>query len=589
MLRPALRCAISAGNRLECLFCRTGDTRAMSYLVFARKYRPQTFEQVVEQSHVTRTLTNAIKAGRVAHAILFSGPRGTGKTTVARILAKAMNCEQGPAAEPCNQCQSCLEITAGNAADVFEIDGASNNSVDQVRELRENLKYMPVHSRYKIYIIDEVHMLSLAAFNALLKTLEEPPDHILFMFATTEANKIPITILSRCQRHDLRRIESQAIAAHLRTICDAEKVTIDDASLTLIAREAGGSMRDSLSLLDHVLACAEGPVTVDLIDELLGIVDRKHLYDLSDAVFKRDISRVLDVVDTVWRHGYEIKRFYADLVTHFHHFTLVKLGPRGARLIDLPDAEILAMQEQAADVPDSFLLQVSELLFQAEPAIKFSTQPKMGLEMVFMKLFQTGPTLPIQTLLERLDKLQAAIGTSGASLSEARPAGPSVVADAETFQDSSSGHLEVPKDRQTPDSGTQRTEETPVSMAGRLGVEELWTQILSRVSQEKPSLAGFLAKCELRGDPGGQLELEINGNDFTFKNVSKNSESLEAICSELAGRQVHLKLVANFEDAEAKQEQKEKAGRLKQRAMSHPLVMEAMELFEGRLIDIKTP
>ena len=561
----------------------------MSYLVFARKYRPQTFGQVVAQSHVTRTLANAIKAGRVAHAILFSGPRGTGKTTVARILAKAMNCEQGPAAEPCNQCQSCLEITAGNAADVFEIDGASNNSVDQVRELRENLKYMPVHSRYKIYIIDEVHMLSLAAFNALLKTLEEPPDHILFMFATTEPNKIPITILSRCQRHDLRRIDSQEIAAHLRTICDAEKVAIDDPSLTLIAREAAGSMRDSLSLLDHVLACAEGPITVGLIDELLGIVDRKHLYDLSDAVFKRDLSSVLEVVDTVWRHGYEIKRFYADLVAHFHHFTLVKLGARGARLIDLPDAEIIAMQEQAADVPDSFLLQVSELLFQAEPAIKFSTQPKMGLEMVFMKLFQTGPVLPIETLIDRLDKLQAGIGAGGAPLSEVRVNGPSVAAGAETFQDGSSDHPEAPKDEQTPDSGTQGAQEASVPVVGRLGVEDLWAQVLSRVSQEKPSLAGFLAKCELRGDPGGQLELEVNGNDFTFKNVSKNSESLEAICSELAGLQVHLKIVANLEDAEAKQEQKEKAGRLKQKAMSHPLVMEALELFDGRLIDIKTP
>ena len=186
----------------------------MSYLVLARKYRPQTFEEVVGQAHVTRTLANAIETRRVAHAILFSGPRGTGKTTVARILAKAMNCSEGPTATPCNQCQSCREITSGNAADVFEIDGASNNSVDQVRELRENLQYMPVHSRHKIYIIDEVHMLSLAAFNALLKTLEEPPSHVMFMFATTEPQKIPITILSRCQRHDLRRIDTKR---HCRT------------------------------------------------------------------------------------------------------------------------------------------------------------------------------------------------------------------------------------------------------------------------------------------------------------------------------------------------------------------------------------
>ena len=564
----------------------------MSYLVFARKYRPQAFEQVVQQSHVTRTLTNAIKAGRVAHAILFSGPRGTGKTTVARILAKAMNCEQGPAAEPCNQCQSCLEITAGNAADVFEIDGASNNSVDQVRELRENLKYMPVHSRYKIYIIDEVHMLSLAAFNALLKTLEEPPEHILFMFATTEPHKIPVTILSRCQRHDLRRIDGEAIAGHLRTICQAENVAIDDPSLALIAREAGGSMRDSLSLLDHVLACAEGPVTVDLIGDLLGVVDRKHLFDLSDAVFKRDIRRVLETIDTVWRDGYELKRFYADLVTHFHHFTLVKLGPQGARLVDLPDVEIKSMQEQIADVPDTFLLQVFELLFQAEPAIKLSSQPKLGLEMVFMKLFQTGPALPIQTLIERLDRLQAGIGTHPAPPPDARLHSPP---DGEGDEmppppaDPPPGIRESSGARQSMETGAETSESAPMPADRPVGTENLWAQVLSRVTEEKPSLAGFLAKCMLREDTQGQMELEINGNDFTFKSVSKHSESLEAICSELLGRPVRLKLVANFEDAGAKQEQKEKAGRLRQMAMSHPLVMEAMELFDGRLIDIKTP
>ena len=233
----------------------------MSYLVLARKYRPQTFEQVIEQAHITRTLTNAISADRVAHAILFAGPRGTGKTTIARILAKAMNCEQGPTPVPCNACRSCDEITGGHGVDVFEIDGASNNSVDQVRELRENIKYMPAHSSFKIYIIDEVHMLSMAAFNALLKTLEEPPAHILFMFATTEPRKIPITILSRCQRHDLRRINLDAISKHMAWICRREGFEIADQSLELIAREAGGSMRDALSLLDQIMTCTRGSLT----------------------------------------------------------------------------------------------------------------------------------------------------------------------------------------------------------------------------------------------------------------------------------------------------------------------------------------
>ncbi|MBU4053265.1 MAG: DNA polymerase III subunit gamma/tau, partial [Proteobacteria bacterium] len=245
----------------------------MSYLVLARKYRPQSFEDVVGQEHVTRTLTNAISMGRVHHAVLFSGPRGTGKTTVARILAKALNCEQGPTKTPCNVCSSCVEITSGSGVDVFEIDGASNNSVDQVRELRDNSKYMPAHSRYKIYIIDEVHMLSIAAFNALLKILEEPPAHVLFFFATTEPQKIPLTILSRCQRHDFKRIDAKDTMAQLKKLCEMEGFHIDVESLAIIAREAGGGMRDALSLLDQLMASAEGDLTHERLMDILGVVD----------------------------------------------------------------------------------------------------------------------------------------------------------------------------------------------------------------------------------------------------------------------------------------------------------------------------
>ncbi len=272
----------------------------MTYLVLARKYRPQTFADVIQQEAVTRTLSNAIASDRVAHAVLFTGPRGTGKTTIARILAKAMNCEQGPSPVPCNQCRSCREITTGNAADVFEIDGASNNSVDQVRELRGNIRFMPAHSPYKIYIIDEVHMLSTPAFNALLKTLEEPPAHVMFFFATTEPHKIPATILSRCQRHDLTYVSLDALVDHLDKLCQPEGCRIDPAGLELIARQAGGSVRDALSLLDQALSCAADGLSHDAIGEMLGIMDNEALFALTTALLEKDIGQIMAILDQTY-------------------------------------------------------------------------------------------------------------------------------------------------------------------------------------------------------------------------------------------------------------------------------------------------
>jgi len=342
----------------------------MSYLVLARKYRPQTFDQVVEQAHITRTLTNAISSDRVAHAILFSGPRGTGKTTVARILAKAMNCKEGPTAVPCNNCRSCNEITAGNAVDVYEIDGASNNSVDQIRELRENIKYMPAHSLYKIYIIDEVHMLSMAAFNALLKTLEEPPAHVMFMFATTEPHKIPITILSRCQRHDFRRISLDSISSHMALLCRQEGFEIAEDSLGVMAREAGGSMRDGLSLLDQIMTCTQGAMSHEQVLDLLGVIDRKILFDLAESILSSDIPAVLDLLDDIYDRGHDIKKLYADLLEHFRDLLVVAMGKKVDKLVDLPSGEIEQLMGQAKRVSTTALGQIFNMLFEEEISIR---------------------------------------------------------------------------------------------------------------------------------------------------------------------------------------------------------------------------
>ena len=549
----------------------------MSYLVFARKYRPQTFEQVVGQEHVTRTLAHAIGSGRVAHALLFAGPRGTGKTTVARILAKALNCDQGPTAKPCNQCRSCKEITGGHAADVFEIDGASNNSVDQIRELRENLKYMPSHSRFKIYIIDEVHMLSTAAFNALLKTLEEPPAHVLFMFATTEAHKIPVTILSRCQRHDLRRIDTDIIVNQMKQICDQEKVVIDASGLSLIAQEAGGSMRDALSLLDHVIACADQQITAGLVANLLGAAERQHLFELSAAVLARDVSRVLEKIDAVWRLGLEIKRFFADVVIHFHHLVLIKIGERARQLVDLPVQEIRQMEAQVRDIPEHALLQVLDLLFQSEPAIKLSTQPKIALEMIFLKMLQTPPALSIDTLIAGIDQLRANLPEGARQRLDVAPAGTDAVPAAEPKQISVAQPLTDQAEIASPQppSGAQST------------FESCWDQVLQQIEQEKPSLASFLKKCSILGISEGKIGLEVGGNDFAFKSIQKHIDYIEKKCSRQAGQALRIRLTANCQEAAAKQQELQNAGRLKQNALRNPMVMETLELFNGKVVDVK--
>ena len=292
-----------------------------------------------------------------------------------------MNCETGPTGIPCNDCRSCREITAGSGADVYEIDGASNNSVDQVRELRDNIRYMPAHSRYKIYIIDEVHMLSIAAFNALLKTLEEPPAHVLFFFATTEAHKIPVTILSRCQRHDLRRIDLESVSQHLEALCHRESVSVSSGNLWAIARESGGSMRDALSLLDQILACSDSQVDDDYVMRLLGGMDRQVLIDLSAAVFARDINRILAAIDTVFKNGQDLKRFYTDLLAHFRHLMLIKMAARTEMLEDLSAGEIEMLAKQVQGVSIAFIDQVFNLLFNAEASVRRASQPRLAIEM----------------------------------------------------------------------------------------------------------------------------------------------------------------------------------------------------------------
>ena len=382
----------------------------MSYLVLARKHRPQTFDEVVGQDHVTQTLKNAIGSDRVAHALLFAGPRGVGKTSVARIMAKAMNCAQGPTTSPCNVCPSCEEITESAAMDVFEIDGASNRGIDEIRELRENIKYMPSRSRFKIYIIDEVHMLTAPAFNALLKTLEEPPSHVLFFFATTEAHKIPTTILSRCQRHNFKRISFEQIVVSLQQVCQKSSFQISEESLQLLAQEAGGSMRDALSLLDQIMAYSESTISHEEVLEALGAVDRKVLFDLCGALLGNDIVSALNLLDDLYSRGYDLKRLYRQILEHLRHLLIVKLDTKTHNLLAVPDHEITMLKAQAEGLSLESIHQFFTIAFESEASIRFSDQPRLTLEALFVRLFQLKKVTSLDRIIAGIDTVANALG-----------------------------------------------------------------------------------------------------------------------------------------------------------------------------------
>lgn len=548
----------------------------MSYLVLARKYRPQCFEEVVSQEHVTRTLSHAITADRVAHALLFSGPRGTGKTTVARILAKALNCEKGPAPVPCNECASCVGITEGHAVDVFEIDGASNNGVEQVRELRENVKYLPAHSRFKIYIIDEVHMLSLPAFNALLKTLEEPPSHVMFVFATTEPHKIPITILSRCQRHDFRLIDAESITAHLKTICRQEAMETDEESLWLIAREAAGSMRDALSLLDQVMTCSQGVLEPGQISDILGVIDRKVIFDLSSAILEKDAAAVLSIVDDVYNRGLNLKKLYADLLTHFRNLLVAKIGRDVKKLVDLPGQELIALEQQAEKHTPLFLNQVFDMLYRQEGSVRYTVQPRLVLEMMFLRLAQLQPALSIDVLIDKIDRLRQEVAGTGRKVSG--PAGSG--GQAPTGSDPPGGAAGPPAAE-----SRSRGQIEDVS-----DLHQFWDDLLERIAADHPAFGASLkqgARLLRLGEKRVEIEIQGNGFSRTLVQRRKNRGILRDILQEALGRAVEVRIRAAEGAESEKVVKKNEDEKRKKEALNHPLVADAVEIFDGKIVDVK--
>ncbi|MFQ5683142.1 MAG: DNA polymerase III subunit gamma/tau [Candidatus Binatia bacterium] len=503
----------------------------MSYLVLARKWRPQRFEDIAGQGHITRVLRNAIRSDRIAHAYLFTGVRGVGKTTAARIMARALNCEGGPTPTPCNQCTNCSEILEGRSLDVYEIDGASNRGIDEIRQIIENARYQPAKSRFKIYIIDEVHQITKEAFNALLKTLEEPPPFVKFILATTEPHRLPETILSRCQRFDFRRIAVREIIQRLSNIAGMEKLHITNEALLLIAREAEGSMRDAQSQLEQIISYAvpspgqeESEVEIDenLLQDILGVTQRKILYDFSEAVIQGDAKKCLDLVADVIIQGRDMTRLSRELVEHFRNLLVVCLAEnqkpetKGAvsdlsaynRLLDVPDQELEILKKQVSGLSADVLMDYFRFMGEGDEEVGRSAYPRFSLEVTLARLASLPKSLLVTEVVEKLEKLERKLSHEANSRS---------AQEADT------------KFRPAEKVAKPNTLESPTGG----NTENVWREFVNFVMKEKKFLGSHLERAQPLNISPGQLRIGVSGRHHLI--YLQDSENLRLL-TEFAAR-----------------------------------------------------
>jgi DNA polymerase-3 subunit gamma/tau len=507
----------------------------MAYQVLARKWRPQTFDEIVGQEHVTTTLSNALDRGRVAHAYLFTGPRGCGKTTMARLMAKALNCDEGPTPRPCGKCPSCEGIAQGTFLDVMEIDAASNTGVDNIRELRENAQYQASAGKRRVFIIDEVHMLSKGAFNALLKTLEEPPEHVHFVFATTEPVRIPRTILSRCQRFDFRLFTLVELADRIRTITSEEKIPIQDDAIELLASMAEGSMRDALSLLDQAIASTDGDLSAAQVLELYGLVGHEAYVDLNEAVLAADPRAALDLVDGLVRGGHDLIEFARGLVANFRDLTLLRLDATLAERIDKPEAikQQMAVQAARLDVPD--WVHLAQRAAEHYSALERAPQPRWLFETQIVEYATMDRRVALSDVLGRLEALGGGAPISpsvGASAAPTKSAPPRPAARTKV----SSASVAPVKSEAVPLSP---------SSAPAAGADD-WSRFVAAVRQSNIGLGTCLVDAvpEWKGDT---LRLVFDSDHAFQRQQAARTESLQVLAEvarQVYGRTITLSAIS---------------------------------------------